>query len=184
LSGDSNRCSSCGEIGHNRRRCVDLACLVIGTRFGEWTLQSLPENGRDLFWDVRCDCGTEAFVNRKNLMIGVSASCGKCLHTGDQYLPIKKPQFIHGMTGTPTWNSWNSMLRRAGKHPRYLTIGVYEPWRAEFLKFLKDMGERPEGTSIDRYPDEFGDYLPWNCRWATPVEQQNNRRPNGFWRQS
>lgn len=41
--------------------------------------------------------------------------------------------------------------------------------------FLLDMGERPEGCTLDRINNERG-YEPGNCRWATPAEQQRNRR--------
>ena len=45
-----------------------------------------------------------------------------------------------------------------------------------FSNFLADMGERPEGTTLDRYPDTKGNYEPSNCRWATPKEQRANQR--------
>jgi hypothetical protein len=43
-----------------------------------------------------------------------------------------------------------------------------------FENFLRDMGERPEGKTLDRWPDNRGGYFPWNCRWATGHEQQVN----------
>ncbi len=53
-------------------------------------------------------------------------------------------------------------------------ISVCSEW-SEFNKFLADMGERPEGTTIDRV-DVNGNYEPGNCRWATPTRQNRNKR--------
>ncbi len=86
-----------------------------------------------------------------------------------------------GLSKTPTYCSWNSMIRRCSpesreKYPSYANIEVCERWK-EFSNFLEDMGERPEGTSLDRI-DVFGNYEPDNCRWATLSQQQRNKKVN------
>lgn len=90
---------------------------------------------------------------------------------------------MHHYHGTPTYVSWSSMKERCNNtnHIHYKNYGgrgitVCERWDL-FVNFLEDMGERPEGTTLDRYPDKDGNYEPGNCRWATWQEQNKNRRP-------
>lgn len=89
----------------------------------------------------------------------------------------------HGMSKTPEYTAWNMMLARCGNqnNKSYHNYGgrgiqVCEQWKS-FENFFVDMGARPSPRhSLDRYPDQSGNYEPRNCRWATAREQTNNRR--------
>lgn len=68
------------------------------------------------------------------------------------------------------------------KHKSYAIYGgrgikICDRWLESFEDFLADMGERPEGMTLDRI-DVDGDYTPGNCRWATSETQSNNRTNN------
>src|ERR1700722_2714797 len=90
----------------------------------------------------------------------------------------------HGQTHTRTFKTWGNMIQRCTNEnsPDYYRYGgvgikVCDRWK-EFINFLEDMGERPEGKTLDRYPDKAGNYEPGNCRWATAGEQQRNVKSN------
>lgn len=95
---------------------------------------------------------------------------------------------VHGHTWTggksATYRAWQNMLARctqpsspAYRYYKARGITVCRRWR-RFAHFLADMGERPVGTTLDRFPDNGGNYRPGNCRWATKIQQANNRVTN------
>lgn len=84
---------------------------------------------------------------------------------------------------TRTYTVWQNMKARCynPRSPSWQYYGgrgiqVCDRWRNSFANFVTDMGEKPDGRSLDRI-DNDGNYEPGNCRWATPAEQVRNRRP-------
>ncbi len=81
------------------------------------------------------------------------------------------------------YSSWQLMKRRClnpndSSFWRYggRGIGVCAGWLV-FSNFVRDMGPRPKGTTIDRIDNARG-YEPGNCRWATWMEQGRNKTTN------
>jgi len=104
---------------------------------------------------------------------------------GDPLIVVKpRSRRTHGMTGSREFSSWDHMKGRClnPNHHAYADYGgrgiaVYGPWVESFEAFYEYMGPMPgPGYSIDRYPDNDGNYEPGNVRWATAPEQQRNRR--------
>ena len=136
----------------------------------------------------RCSCGTiveKKYANLKNR----TASCG-CLRRG-RALRWGFERRVHGESRlpdgkrTPEYQAWVSMINRCTNPKRKewdnyggRGIAICAEWRDSYEAFLAHVGRRPSPEySLDRYPDNDGNYEPGNVRWATKKEQRANQRP-------
>lgn len=133
-------------------------------------------------WLCRCECGNELIVRLSGLQTN-TRSCG-CLQC-ETIQRIGRANRTHGeaIDLTAEYRTWHGMKQRclnprAKKFDLYggRGISVCQRWLDGFENFLTDMGRKPSPAhSLDRINGN-GDYTPKNCRWATPSEQNNNRR--------
>lgn len=150
-----------------------------GERFGMLVAakmigQRLPR--QDYVWTFNCDCGgsLDAYVFEARRR---------------QHCGCKTPELLavrnvtHGQTGHKLYKVWAAMKDRCrnpnNTHYRHYGgrgISVCERWN-DFALFLADMGEQPEGGTVERVDNSLG-YCPENCIWATRKSQMRNRRVN------
>lgn len=169
--------------------------VTVGQRFGrlvviEQAPRNSPNNHR--MWVCRCDCGSEKTVVGSELPRGRLRSCG-CLRRdliatkskGNEYgVRHGGARLVRDGRFAPEYRCWRGMIQRCEQptHIGYKDYGgrgitVCKRWRESYAAFLADMGRKPSlKHSIDRYPDNDGDYEPGNCRWATAKEQSANQR--------
>jgi hypothetical protein len=157
---------------------------LVGQTFARLTVKShagCDKHGKTL-WKCECSCGVkDVLVNGSVLVRGLVKSCG-CFHKEQ----ASRANRTHGRTRTPEYRTWQAMLRRCYNKncidfDNYGARGicVCSRWRNSFENFFKDMGIRPDGTTLDRKQVNKG-YSPKNCRWATKEQQNNNTRASRY----
>lgn len=172
---------SCGCTRGNKSKENNVNTLLeryVGKTFGNLTITSLRRREKmspkrtNIFWNCVCDCGNEVVRSHKVILCNPEASCG-CVSTTINY---------HGHSYSKTYKIWTGIVQRCTNekdtnyhHYGGRGIGVCERWNSSFENFLEDMGECPEGHSIDRI-NVNGNYEKSNCRWATNEIQGFNKR--------
>lgn len=146
-----------------------------GKVFGSWTVLRRSDDDKrgQIQFEVKCACGNIRTVSAGHLRHGKSTACADCR--------IKHGHSIRGHK-TAEYRIWCGMIQRCTNpnvkaFSRYggRGIRVCDEW-STFEVFLADVGPRPSAAhSIDRYPDNDGNYEPGNVRWATQSEQCLNK---------
>ena len=148
-----------------------------GDRYGKLTIikevepDVSPSGQTRRKFHLTCDCGNTNYVTLDNIRSGKTTSCGCGM--GNR---------THGLSYHYLYKTWTNMKDRCyNSNNKYYKdyggrgISVCDRWRYSFSNFLEDMGDRPEGLTLERR-DVYGDYTPKNCYWATWEQQANNKR--------
>lgn len=149
---------------------------MVGKKFNRLTVLELSHKmKRKPYWICKCDCGNTKVIEGYCLRVGSIKSCG-CLYS------MIKNHKTHGMSKTSTYRSWVHMHERClvTKCKDYKNYGgrgitICKRWLNSFENFYEDMGEKPEGLTIERI-DNDSNYKLSNCKWATRKEQNMNKR--------
>jgi len=152
---------------------------MVGERFNSLTvLKELKDRNKNghILYSCKCDCGNIKTILGASIRSGSTKSCG-CLVTKTNGKHLKEKSKIYKTwigIKTRCFNKNSNIYKNYGGRG----ISMCETWK-DFNVFYKDMGDVPNGMSIDRI-DVNGDYKKSNCKWSNHKEQSRNKRNNNF----
>lgn len=138
------------------------------------------QSSKNNIWIFKCKCGKTFSALSYSVLSGKKKSCG-CLRNRDYSKSLR-----HNMSNNRFYHSWVAIMQRCynendSHYKRYGARGIYvcDDWKDPifFIKWAESTHPSGKGFSVDRV-DNDGPYAPWNCRWATPKQQSQNRRTN------
>lgn len=154
--------------------------------------------GHHTKWICKCECGTTKSVFSTSLRTGESKSCGCLAYVNrkeqwdarpDEYKNQWKSRCnnrTHGLTNHPIYRAWGDMKARCTNtahkwYPSYGGRGIHvAPEWNDFDAFVADMMPTwKRGLQLGRIDNDAG-YSVANCRWETPMQNQNNKSNNRF----
>lgn len=164
---------------------------MTGMRIGKLVIIRLSHKrrGGSVCWVCKCDCGKTKVYVGNDLRRGEIVSCGCYRKRARPDIAARFTKHGHSKNGrkSGTYSCWGDMLGRCNNldHSTFCYYGargikVCRRWH-KFENFLVDMGEKPEGLTLERKDNNKG-YYKANCKWATRFEQIHNRRNQGEWR--
>lgn len=148
---------------------------MIGLRFGHWTVKKKSEIRDKACGVIKylcvCGCGQEKLVRGTALrrVESTHCGCGTGILTHDRKYSREYKSYV------AMKNRCNNPKATGYEYYGGRGIVVCDQWMESFQNFHKDIGDRPEGTTLDRINTD-GNYEPSNCKWSTYKEQANNRR--------